>query len=129
MRERALVASLTRVASQKAAPPDAASYEQVVAAAEALRTSSGDSAAYASCQMKLMKLGILLLLLASAGIGSGLAYKTGAAPRSQPPHARKSRGASSLARPDAQGEASSCAPSTRSSTRPRSSCRRTFRRG
>ena len=68
---------LTRVAVQEAAPPVAASYEQVVAAAEVLRTSSGDSAAYASCHMKILKAGILLLLLASAAVGAGLAYKSG----------------------------------------------------
>ena len=79
MRERAQNTVLTRVAAQDVAPPVATSYEQVVAAAEALRTSSGDSAAYATCHMKLLKAGILLLLLASAAVGAGLAYKSGAA--------------------------------------------------
>jgi hypothetical protein len=78
LREFAQFVVLTRVAAQEAAPPVAASYEQVVAAAEALRTSSGDSAAYASCHMKILKAGILLLLLASAAVGAGLAYKSGA---------------------------------------------------
>ena len=85
MCELAQCVMLTRAVAQEAAAPVVASYEQVAAAAEALKTSSGDSTAYASCHMKMMKAGILLLLLASAAVGAGLAYKSGAA-RAHPTH-------------------------------------------
>ena len=51
---------------------------QAAAAAEDLRTSSGDSAAFPSAGQKLLKLVMLFLLLASLALGTSLAYKTGA---------------------------------------------------
>jgi len=49
-----------------------------VAPSAALHTSSGDTAAFPSLGVTLLKLGILLMLLASLAGGAVLAYKTGA---------------------------------------------------